>query len=474
MLLWIATLSLGAAPGCNGCATTPGAQTSAPAIDASAIDASAIDATIDASEPDGAPDGSAREERTTPPAFEGVRWGPRGRSLATWRGCSCPDGTPAEDPPETCAIHIWDLSTGQIATTYMTRCSKRAIWPSWSPSGKLFVISNHNTLRTYRVADGALLYETPQLPEAGVYDWSPDGRLLFWGNLYGTAQLLDPGTGAVLRAGQVLPLGMDGDWNAQWSPDGRFLTIAAENGPFFVWDGHTAAPLRELRVPGVKPLNAVHYHWLPDSERVVFASDEGLLAIGNARTGAVKLLRRPTMALKSGNQAWITLRDDGKELVVNNGDGRIELWDMVSLRSRELLAPLGSTWTSSVEFSPDFQHIALIRKDALELVPTARPADLHRISLGDSPNPYQLVGWGDDGRYYAVARGALLGWTPDGIEVFRYAMPDPEAHVRLSSGDGLAFLMGQTLDILRLRDRRSARLGVADAETWRELLGLSP
>ena len=142
--------------------------------------------------------------------------------------------------------------------------------------------------------------------------------------------------------------------------------------------------------------------------------------------------------------------------------------------ARELLAPLGSTWTSSIEFSPDFQHLALIRDNALELVPTALPAARRRISLGDTPNPYQLIGWGEDGRYYAAANGALLAWTPDGVEVFRHAMPDPEASVRLSPGGGFALFMGRALDIVRLRDHRSARLGVADAEALRALFDEAP
>lgn len=472
-LPWIVALSISAAPGCRGCAATPVAQTIAPSIDAGPTNANGPQASpIDAA-PDAAAEDAAAPDLDAPPAFDGVSWGPNGRSLATWSGCACTEGTPPDAPPS-CAIRVWDLGAGQVASTFMTRCTKRSIWARWSPSGELFAISNHDTLRVLRLADGALLFETEPLPEAGVFHFSPDGRLLLWGNLYGSVQLLRPETGAVVRAAQVLPLGVDGDWHAQWSPDGRLLTVGTENGPFFVWDGRTGAPLRELRVPGVARLDALHYDWLPGGERVVLASDEGLLAVGNARTGAVKVLRRPTGTEKAPLQTWITLRDDGKELAVNNGDGRIELWDMGTLRPRELLAPLGSTWTSSVEFSGDFQHLALVRQGALELVPTARPADLHRISLGDAPAPYQLIGWGADGRYYAVTSGALIAWTPDGVEVFRQALPDPEVGVRLSPGGSFALFIGRALDIVRLREHRSARLGVADAETLRALFDEAP
>jgi len=391
--------------------------------------------------------------------FKGVSWSRTSRSLATWGGCKCASGSRFEGgEPVVCPVRIWDLPLGRLAATVETPCSHTIAHVGWSPSGDLFAISDFDSLRVWRLKDLARVFESEPLSSAGAFRWSPDGKLLLWGNSYGNAVLLRSESGEIVRRAEVLPPGAELDWDATWSDSGRFLAVTVENGPLNIWDGHTGAVLRELRVSGVSPLDAIHLVWRPGSEQLVFANDNGLLATANAGIGAVEVLSRPKGARRATRQTWITLRADGKLLAVNDGDGRLTLWDLASRRSRELLAQRASSWTSPVEFSRDLKYLALLRQGKLEIVSADSPGKVRRFDLGAEATPHSLVGWGTDGHYHAVVGKTLISFSPGGAESFRHEITEPSAGVTISPDGGFMAIAGQTLEILRLRDRRSIKL----------------
>jgi WD40 repeat protein len=446
--LAFAALTLGA---CRTKAPVPGSRDAGPSVASAAPDAAAAPAA----------------EAPGPPLFDGVRWSPRGQWLATWGGCACGEVSRIEGgEPRVCPVRFWPLwhaSAPQRPVTIETPCSKEIASVSWSPTEKLVAISDIDTLRVWRFPEGQPAFETAPLYESPIAYFSPDGERILRGNLGGHIEIYRSADGALVRRARVLPAGVELDWNAEWSGDGKLLAVSVADGPFHIWDGRTGADLRDLRVPGLTDLDATHYAWLPDRRHLVFANDDGLLALGDAVTGAVDVLRRPKGEGRAPRQTWITLRDDGRELAVHTGDDRLELWDLAARRARELLGPSDSGWTSAVEFSPDFRHLALIRGGAIEIVPADRPGDVRRVPLGGDVTPYRLLGWGAGGRLYATVARALVGLLPDGTEAMRHEIADPRAGVSLSWEGRFAVIFGRALEIVRLRDGRALALG-RDAE----------
>ena len=322
----------------------------------------------------------------------------------------------------------------------------------------MFAVSDFDSLRVWRLTDLTRVFESEPLSSAGTFRWSPDGKLLLWGNIYGNVQLLRSETGTIVRRAEVLTPGADLDWDAAWSDNGRFLAVTAEEGPLQIWDGSTGAVLRELRVPRVSPLDATHIAWRAGVEQLVLANDNGLLATANAGTGAIEVLRRPTGEGRAPRQTWITLGDNGKQLAVNDGDGRLTLWDLNSRRSREILPTGASAWTSPVEFSHDFKHVALVRQDKLQIVSTDSLGKPHQFDLGGDTTPHSLIGWGSDGRYYVLVGATLLGVSQDGTESVRHEIAESGVKVTISPDRRFVAIVGQSLEILRLSDRRSVKL----------------
>ncbi|MEP7122154.1 MAG: WD40 repeat domain-containing protein [Byssovorax sp.] len=208
----------------------------------------------------------------------------------------------------------------------------------------------------------------------------------------------------------------------------------------------------------MSPLDATHIAWRAGTEQLVLANDRGLLATAKGSTGAIEPLRRPKDEARAPRQTWMSLSADGKQLAVNDGDGRLTLWDLTSRRSRELLAPAPSSWTSPVEFSGDLKHLALARQGKLEIVSADSTREVRRFDLGADATPYSLLGWAPDGNYHVVMGKTLFGVSHEGTESFRHEISDPGAKVTISPDGRFVAIAGQSLEIVRLSDGRSVKL----------------
>ena len=396
-------------------------------------------------------------------AFNAVYWSPNGRVLAEWGHCACSEGSRFEGvKPGVCAIRMWDLPHGRISTTIQASCSKGVSAVGFSPSGEILIVGDFDTVRAYRVVDGQRLFETGPMALGGHFDWNPDGTLLFRTNPHGNVELLRLADGKVLRRAQILRLGADGDWHGGWSPDGKLIAVAAEGVPFRIWDGATAAPIREISIPEVGPVDIHHCLWLPDSRRVVLANDNGLLAITNVRSGVVKVLRRPDGDHRTRLQTSVSLSHDGKHVAVLDAEGRIELWDVASRSRRELLAAQPTEWNGFLNFSPDDRYVSLYRHDAIRVFALGTTGEPQNFDFHADAGPGAPLGWGAEAVYYGVRGKTLLGFSGDGVQVFRHVIDADPEDVRLAPSRRFAVVRGRDLELVRLRDGHSVTLAMRE------------
>lgn len=308
----------------------------------------------------------------------------------------------------------------------------------FSPDFKRFAIGEQADLKLCDMATGKQLSSLKAGGLSGVFDFSPDGKLLAAYNADNSIRLWDLAAGRELRRFighqqfvTCMSFSRDGKmlastsqdqtarlWDvetgnlratlrghtmamtsASFSPDRRRLITASEDETVKMWDVETGKELMTLKDHPAKGSSTPPQIW-----RAVFSPDGArILAVGNFLGVAVwDATTGQALPGLEGHRAWINpivFSPDGRLMATGSGDRTIRLWDVKTWRYLKSLTGHGNQ-VVELAFSPDGKTLASASSDKT-------------IKLWDvtaEPNPLERTGprvaaYSPDGRKLACAQG---------------------------------------------------------------------
>jgi WD40 repeat protein len=350
-----------------------------------------------------------------------------------------PDGKYLVSTGSDRVVRCWDPATGRLVRDFRPgKQGSHICQVAVSPDSKLLVLATDPEVTLWNLATGAVDHRWQEGSQVWSLTFSPDGKILAWGNGNNRVKLWDVATGKLLReltdhAGR--PFGL------AFSPDGKLLASGGwEDKQILLWDAASGKQLRQLgaRDSGISTL--------------AFSSDGTLLASG----GEEKLIRLwdPSMGKEVrrlvGHEGFVKgalFAPDGKTLVSAGYDGTLRIWDPATGKPRH----------------PPRRH----PKEAHP--PRSHPGLVYSLAL--SP----------DGKLAATGGGdhCIRLWdVATGKEVRPVAAPEPAVHSVIFAPGGKS-LLGLDHDGIVWRwdgvtGKELSRLGEVRHEGQRPLPVLSP
>lgn len=284
---------------------------------------------------------------------------------------------------------------------------------AFAPGGRTLASSSGNdTVRLWRVADGAKLAETDQY-FGWVHDlaFAPDGSHL-------AAALSNRRVARLsLTEGNDLPslIGhIEAVRGVAFAPNGLAVVSGGEDKVARVWESATAELLYTLSVPDMTEVNSVAV--APDGATAASGSSDGAVRLWRVGDGAL-LAMLPGMA----SPVWcVAFSPDGGRLAAGLENGSVMVWTLVDRNSRAFKLD-GEGAVRGVAFSPDGATLAAAwdggSVDLWSMADDSHrplPAEARPTSLAFSPDGQLLVVGLSDGadaghfRLWRVADGTLL------------------------------------------------------------------
>ena len=224
---------------------------------------------------------------------------------------------------------------------------------AFSPDGK--TLADGDVYGNVQLWDIATLKETSALPTPDVVNsvaFSPDGKTLATGSTDGSARLWYVATSQ--QAGGPLTAHAGGVNSVAFSPDGKTLAAGNNDGTVRLWD---VATHRSIGGPLTSHAGGVN--------SVTFSPDGKTLAAGN-KDGTSQLWEVAThqpiggpLTGQSGPVNSVAFSPDGKTLATGSADDTVLLWDMATHRLiGDPLTNGQAGGVSSAAFSPDGKTLA--------------------------------------------------------------------------------------------------------------------
>jgi WD40 repeat protein len=322
----------------------------------------------------------------------GVAFDPGGTRLVTTDGA----GT----------LRLWDWSGGHVSGAKpRVRGGSFARSPVFSPDGtRVAAIDGAGAPVVYDVA-GDRVRMVGFAHVASSIAWSPDGRFLASGGVYGDV-VVAPASGG----GEPLVLhGQGGTVHGlSFSPDGTLLACGGADGRLWIFDltGHREPVVLTGHVGRISTVR-----FSPDGGHVVTGGADGTVRIWDTTTGSVVLGRHGSMVNDVAYSA------DGKWVASAGQDRTVRVWNAERLANPVVLRGHDDA-VGAVTFSPDGRSVVSAGNDGTAKV-WAVDGLTDLTVLRGGHGPVWSVAAGPDGRHVAgvCQDGTALLWDRAGDPV---------------------------------------------------------
>jgi serine/threonine protein kinase len=191
-----------------------------------------------------------------------------------------------------------------------------------------------------------------------------------------------------------------------WSPVTTLLASGSQDGEVLIWDGLSGQTMLALDGHGAS-VNSVA--WSADGQLLASAGDDSQVIIWDSGSGQQVSTLQSTAAINS--IAWSPADvGAGRQLVLGNEDGAVEVWDVEDGRQLQLLTTGGDP-INGVAWSADGTLLAGGAADAFVQVWEA-DSGLLVLSLDSHASAVTSVAWSPDSRFLASggADGTIQIW----------------------------------------------------------------
>ena len=306
---------------------------------------------------------------------------------------------------------VWDLATGARARTIAAgRLGFFSVYGSLSPDGKTLLTVTMGGVGTgWDLDSGAELGTLDHGAQILGGDLSPDGTLAATCGQDRRAKVWDLATRSLRLS---LAGHSDVAWRCVFSADNRRLLTTSNDGTAKLWDLADGTLITSVDAGDIVWWGELS----PDGQMIATASLDGSAKVWDANTGA--LLTSHGFA---GKAAHFT--QDSARLVMERGDGKIQVWRRPGGRQRhKLMAPAGAMVR---DVSRDGRRAVLEHAGRLEVRDTATRAAVAHEPIAA---PFGLAGNGQ----------RLAARTADGVAVIALADGATVARLPIAAADALA------------------------------------
>jgi len=312
---------------------------------------------------------------------------------------------------------IFDVGTGDLVYVLPKhRYSVNTV--SWSPDGRWIATgAGDSSIRVWNAATGEL--EERLVGHTGIVntvDWAPDSRRLVSGGSDGTARVWEfeehrTGQGIEVEGRAMFTLAAQETQSALFavfSPDGqRVLTGDVEISAIQIWDLSVHGDEEVVNLP-TDYLAPVDVAFLPDG-RVVASHEDGAASIWEVDgTGATSL--GPGGGPEEPVWRIAVDRDGTRVATVRNFGGTVSAWDPDSGDRVFETVVVPHDAISSIDWSPDGQHLAVGSFDGSLTILDSR-GKRAQVVYEPEPHTVEWLAFSPDGRM--VATGTLNQKNPD-------------------------------------------------------------
>jgi WD40 repeat protein/tRNA A-37 threonylcarbamoyl transferase component Bud32 len=268
-------------------------------------------------------------------------------------------------------VKVWNVANIRVTQTLqapLSTTSFEAFSPDLGTLATIDMNSHRAVLRLADLATGQVRFiATGHLDRVVWVAFSPDGTTLASGGFDRTVKLWDVANGTELK---MLKGHMETVFGGAFSADGRTLASASGDGTVRLWHVATGQELATLRGDAGAAQGVV---FSPDSKTLAVAdfvigsvlSPNGALTLWHAAPTdtpqEVPVAAEPDPAILSpfgGERIWcLGCSPDGRLLAAGRDNGSVELWDLLSKKTR-LVIQAETGRIRSLIFSPDGKTLA--------------------------------------------------------------------------------------------------------------------
>jgi WD40 repeat protein len=233
-------------------------------------------------------------------------------------------------------VRVWDAATGEPSVEF-TGHTDIVFCLAWQPGAGHRIASAGldgplQTVKVWDARNGREVFKLPAerfaVPYSAVAFCPSDGRYLITGNLDGTVQAWDAGTGQ--------PIGTIGTHRREiravvTSRDGRHLASASSDGEVKLWDAtrltdkQQARRILHARVPG--PTSNLAFS--PDGRRLATGGEENTAKVWDVQTGRLAQTLGGHNGGHNGEVYTVAFSpdDDGRWVATAGEDSAVKVWD---------------------------------------------------------------------------------------------------------------------------------------------------